>query len=53
MEKTALNRAGKLAENLLAMAIIQQLVEALDLIPEAELDEAMKHILQLNIHGEA
>ena len=53
MENTALNRAGKLAENLMAMALLQQLVEALEYIPESELNEAMKHILLLNIHGEA
>ena len=53
MEKTAINQAGQMAENLMALTLLQHLIEALDHIPEDELVEALKHISTLSITGEA
>ena len=53
MEKTAINQAGQMAENLMALTLLQHLIEVIEELPERDVREAMKKISILPIAGEA
>jgi len=53
MKKTTINQAGQMAENLMALTLLQHLVEVIVELPERDVKEAFKQISKLVIAGEA
>ena len=53
MEKTAISQAGQMAENLMALTLLQHMIEAMDHLTEPELKEALRLISTLPLVGEA
>ena len=53
MEKTAINQAGKLADNLMILTYLQQLIENLEFMPEEDVERVFMKITALSFTGEA
>jgi hypothetical protein len=53
MEKTAINQAGQMAENLMALTLLQHLIEVIEELPEQDVKEAFKQLSTLVTVGEA
>ena len=53
MENTAINRAGQMVDNLMVLTYLLQLIEALEFMPDEDIEQALKKITALSIAGEA
>ena len=53
MKKTTINQAGQMAENLMALTLLQHLIEIIEELPEQDAKKAFKQLSTLVTVGEA